>query len=160
MSMEDINFIYNNLINNITEKYILTDDLSKITFDMNYLNIIHTLDEIKFLNPNLEYLQKTLLMINSLIQCNRISIKKDSHINQLKIQLQKCIDNTLLSEGMSAFCFKSETYGSTALFPISYVYLKYFGIFSNPVYFSAPISSLSSWRMIRLIERALMKSPI
>ena len=42
MSMEDINFIYSNLINNITENYLIEDDyLINSTYDMNYIEIIH-----------------------------------------------------------------------------------------------------------------------
>ena len=125
MSMEDINFIHNNLINNITENYILTDD---VVFDSKYIDIIYELEQIKFLNVNLEYLQKTLLLLKQVVNCNIKLFIKDSIINSYKIKLEKCINNTLLKDHVTGICLSSSTKGSIKTFPVSYVYFKYFGI--------------------------------
>lgn len=125
MSMEDINFTHNNLINNITENYILTDN---VVFDSKYIDIIYELEQIKFLNVNLEYLQKTLLLLKQVVNCNIKLFIKDSIINSYKIKLEKCINNTLLKDNFKGICLSSSTNGSLKTFPVSYVYFKYFGI--------------------------------
>ena len=74
MSMENINFIHNNLINNITEKYLISN-INEFNFDNNYLDYIYELELIKHLNINLEYLQQYLLLVRNLVN-NQISITK------------------------------------------------------------------------------------
>ena len=129
MSMEDINFIHNNLINNITENYLISD-ISDFTFDMNYIDIIHTLEEIKFLNINLEYLQRLLQMINNTIKLNIDIIKKNAIIAKLKKQLNDCIHNNNIQIN-TAFCFSMDMSASIRSLPFMNVYRYFYGYISN-----------------------------
>ena len=92
MSMEDINFTHNNLINNINENYILGDD-NKLNTGLG--EILYKLEQIKYLNINLEYLQKLLVMMGQLTSCNIKNIRKDARISILQNRIQNCLDGLI-----------------------------------------------------------------
>ena len=97
MSMEDINFVHNNLINNITENYLIEDDY---IINSTYIDYIYELEQIKHLNVNLEYIQKILLIINQITQSRVTNTKKTIEINNLKKQLKLCIDKELIKHNL------------------------------------------------------------
>ena len=125
MSMEDINFIYNNLINNITENYLIEDDY---LINSTYIDYIYELEQIKHLNVNLEYIQKILLIINQITQSRVNNTKKTIEINNLKKQLQLCINKELVKHNLvSTLCLTINNSASVRITSYHYIYVQLFG---------------------------------
>ena len=97
MSMEDINFIHNNLINNITENYLINNDYF---INSAYINYIYELEQLKYLNINLEYIQQILLSFTKINQLTINNSKKTILITQLKHQLELCINKELVKHNL------------------------------------------------------------
>ena len=124
MSMEDINFIYDNILNTVAEQYLLTDNL---TFGPDYLEIIFQLEQIKGLNINVEYIQKTLITIHQLVNCKRQNVRRDVEISMLQNKLKNCLNNNYnhIAEG---FKISAGMYSYTYLNPLLSVYIKLYGL--------------------------------
>jgi len=127
MSMEDINFIHNNLINNITENYLILD-ITDFKFNYDYLEYIEQLELLKHLNVNLEYLQYFLLLLRKHVSSTIDIVKHKGIINTLQIRLSNCINGHLkVEESYSGVKLCTSVNGSYKQFTYIYIYTKYLG---------------------------------